>query len=130
MTSTEFENQFLVNFAKNIDRKILKKNHVKGTHDYYLWNLFSCELLPCFSGNKAREEYDKANKYQAFEIQYDNGFIGDKETLPLSKEHLTAFDIDSSHLIEFYVIGKDFSWCYVVTHELDRCGPFFCYKPK
>ena len=132
MTSAEFENQFLVNFAKNINRKKLKKKHVIKTfnRDYYLWNLFGCGLLPCLSGNEAREEYDKVDKNEAFEIQYDNGFVGDEATLPLSQEHMTSAGIDTSRLAEFYVVGKEFSWCYVVTHEFDRSGPFFCYKPQ
>ena len=41
---------------------------------------------------------------------------------------MTSSDIDDCGLIEFYVVGKNFEWCYVVTHELDLCGPYFCFK--
>ena len=95
------------------------------------WNLFAGKLIPCFSGNKARQEYDKVDKTEAEEIQFSSGFIGidDLNTFPLADIHRTSQGIDESGLIEFYVVGKDFSWCYVVTHELDMCGPYFCYAP-
>ena len=48
---------------------------------------------------------------------------------------IIAFVLDSEMLIvgaisALFVIGKNFSWCYVVTHEGDLCGSYFCYAPK
>ena len=128
MTDKEFTDKFLDTFAKNISKKELKKCHV-GIKKGCLWNLFGYKLLPCFEGNKAREEYDKADKTDAIEIQYALGWYDTKETSNLSAEHNTAAGIDDSSLNEFYVVGKDFSWCYVVTHAGDAAGPYFCYAP-
>lgn len=127
MDRHDFINKFLNIFAKNISPKELKTYHIGAKSGEFLWNLFAGKLISCLSGDKARQEYDKANKVGAEEIQFSSDFIGydDLNTYPLSDEHRTACDIDKSGLIEFYVIGKDFAWCYVVTHEGDLCGPYF-----
>ena len=132
MDRHDFINKFLNIFAKNVSPKELKTYRIGAKSGEFLWNLFAGKLISCLSGDKARQEYDKANKVGAEEIQFSSDFIGydDLNTYPLSDEHRTACDIDKSGLIEFYVIGKDFSWCYVVTHEGDLCGPYFCYAPK
>lgn|SRR5690554_5281800 len=127
MTSEEFEEKFLNMFANNISDKVRKKNKIGKKYGGYLWYIFSQNLYPCFEGIKAKNEYDCVDKTNAFEIQYDNGFIGDRQTNFLYDVHLTAKGIDEDELFEFYVIGEDFSWCYVVTHERDLCGPYFCY---
>ena len=72
--------------------------------------------------------YNDANKIGALEFQYDNGFFGDDVAKPLSNDYDTAEKISLSGIIEFYVIGKDFSWVYIVTHEGDECGPYFVIK--
>ena len=129
MTRAEFADNFLKAFSDHISEKQLKKFRIGTEKKEFLWNLFAAKLVPCYEGELARREYDKADKTLAEEIQYDNCFFdGDKNSHVLSKKHLTARGIDESGLMEFYVVGKDFSWCYVITHELDLCGPYFCYK--
>lgn len=126
----DFIKNFLNTFAKNISEKTLKTYRIGARKGEFLWNLFAAGLVPCFSGDKARQEYDKADKIGAEEIQLSSNFIDhdDLNTHPLSHEHESARNVDQ--LIEFYIIGKDFSWCYVVTHEGDLCGPYFCYAHK
>lgn len=124
MLDKEFVKEFLNVFAKNEQpRKIKKFYNGSG----FLWE-FIVGKASTFEGKQARIEYDKADKANAFEIQYFNGVLGDKETLPLQPTHLTAQGIDVDSSPEFYVIGENFSWCYVVTHEGDRAGPYFCYS--
>ena len=130
MDRQDFIKKFLNTFAKNISEKKLKTYRIGAKSGEFLWNLFAGGLIPCFSGDKARQEYDKVNKVGAEEIQFSSDFIcfDDLNTYPLSDEHGTARNLDQ--LNEFYIIGKDFSWCYVVTHEGDLCGPYFCYAPE
>lgn len=33
---------------------------------------FNLKLLDCFEGNRAKEEFDKTDKNDAIEIQFDN----------------------------------------------------------
>lgn len=130
MTDNKFVEKFLSVFAKDITKKQKRKAYIGKKYRGYLWHLFSYQLISCLEGNEARAEYDQVDKTGAFEIQYDNGIMGDGETISLNEEHKTAKGIDDSGYIEFYIIGKDFSWCYVVTHEGDYAGPYFCYAPN
>lgn len=132
MTKEQFVERFLKNFMDNIPKRQQKKYRIGTKKKDFLWNIFAAKLIPCYEGDKAREQYDKADKTFAEEILYDNGFLGydSNNSVMLSKQHMTAEGIDKSGKAEFYVIGQDFSWCYVITHEFDLCGPFFCYKPR
>lgn len=132
MKREDFIEIFLNTFAKNISAKKLKTYRIGADSGEFLWNIFAGELIPCFAGDRARQEYDKVDKVGAEEIQISNYFIGEDDlfSYPLSDMHETSHGIDESGLLEFYIIGKDFSWCYVVTHEGDLCGPYFCYAPK
>ena len=78
-----------------------------------------CEhnLVDNLKGKAAMIAYDNVDKAGAMEFQYDNGLMGDKVPIPLSIENDSAEKIKKNGLIEFYVIGKDFSWCYIVGHE-------------
>lgn len=131
MTRNEFANKFLKVFCSHIPQKQLKKFHIGTGKKHFLWNVFAGKLVPCFEGDAARKEYDKVDKTCAEEIIYDNcaRVTSDAYSSILSQQHLTSRDIDESGLMEFYVVGCDFAWCYVITHEFDLCGPYFCYNP-
>ena len=135
MTRQEFGKRFLEVFATGIPPKLLKKYHI-GLDKPFLWNLFGAKLIPCFEGDAARIEYDKADKTNAQMIEYDADWLNpflDRTTFssqPLPIEMLTAEGVDAHLFPESYIWGEDFSWCYVITHEGDLCGPYFCYNPK
>lgn len=124
MNKYEFAETFKQVFLKNAKRKRSKWS------SWYLWTPFSVHEIKCLVGDAANLEYDRIDKNGAIEIQYDHALNFDESTSPLEKEYESSQHIMASGLVEFYVIGKDFSWCYVVTHERDREGPFFCYASK
>lgn len=129
ITKNDFPRLFLENFVPNVSYKKLKKLHILPFDDNgYLWMVCNHNLIKHLSGIDAKQKFDEVDKSSAFEIQYDNGFIGDDVACPLDKNHISSKLIEQSNLIEFYVIGKNFSWCYIVTHEKDDCGPYFIYK--
>lgn len=132
MTSSEFVENFIKAFANNVSKDLLKKYHVGKKKNDFLWNLFASKLVCCFEGDEARKEYDKVSKDNAIEIQYDNGFlgIGFNEISPLPNEHYSSLEIDNVGIPELYVLDKDFSWCYIITHEFNLCGPYFCYRSR
>ncbi len=131
MTEKEFEKNFLRVFANGVTEKQLKKFHIGKKYNGYLWLIFNRELVSCYEGDAARSEYDNANKMGAMEVLYNSSCVhGGFDCNVLDTEHLMAKDIDNDHLDEFYIIGSDFSWCYVVTHEGDLAGPYFCYAPE
>lgn len=116
-------------FAPNLTTRERKKFGIDWKGQGYLWHLFSNGLVPCLVGEKAREAYDKANKNGAMEIQYDYG-MGDEFMVTMNPSYTTAQKLDWYGYTEFYIIGENFSWCYVMTHEGDLCGPYFCYNPN
>ena len=121
----EFVKIFIQHFLPNIKKRKLKKYHCFPPKHGYLWNAFEYDLVPNLKGVEAAMAYDKADKHNAIEFQYDNNFMGDNFSVPLSNNNDTSKKIFESGLIEFYVFGEDFSWCFIVTHEPSSCGPYF-----
>jgi hypothetical protein len=131
MTNEEFDKKWFAAFAGDLTEEQKRKAHIRsGEQDGmygYLWHAFSYEFVPCLKEDEAKKEYNKANKDGAFELRHYT-FSGD-DPRPLSDEHMTAEQIEEKDLIEFFVIGKDHSRCYIRTHEC-YCGPYFCYASK
>ena len=125
ITKDNFVKKFIDNFVPTISIKQLKRLKCYAPNYGYLWMVCEQNLVENLKGNDAMIAYDNADKSGAVEFQYDNGFIGDEVSAPLSKENDRSVKIKNNGLIEFYVIGRDFSRCYIVTHELDGCGPYF-----
>lgn len=125
-----FVKEFIENFVPSISLKKLKRLNCYAPHHGYLWMICEHNLVKNLKGNEANIAYDNVDKTDAVEFQYDNGFLGDDVSTPLSVENDTSEKILKSGLIEFYVIGKDFSWCYIVTHEPIGCGPYFIMKEE
>lgn len=128
MLEKDFVNKFLSVFAKDVNEQQKRKNRIGGKHKGYLWNLFGTKFVSYLEGNDARAEYDIVDKTGAVEILYDSPCLSKTfEIEVLNVEHMTSAGIDNSGLVEFYIIGNDFSWCYVVTHAGDAAGPYLCY---
>lgn len=125
ITKDNFVKKFMDNFVPTISIKQLKRLKCYAPNYGYLWMVCEHNLVENLKGNDAMIAYDNADKLGAVEFQYDNGFMGDEVSTPLSKENDRSIKIKNNGLIEFYVIGRDFSWCYIVTHERVGCGPYF-----
>lgn len=125
-----FVEKFIQNFVPLVPIKELKKLHCYAPDHGYLWMVCEQDLVENLKGKDAMIAYDNADKTEAIEFQYDNGFLGDNVSMPLSEENNNSDKIEKSGLIEFYVIGKNYSWCYIVTHEPNGCGPYFIINKK
>ncbi len=128
VTKNNFASVFLDNFVPHVSKKQLIKLGCYAPNHGYLWMICEHNLVTNLKGIEAMIAYDNIDKTDAIEFQYDNGFLGDNVSTFLSKENDTSEKIIKSGLIEFYVIGKDFSWCYITTHEPSGCGPYFVIK--
>ena len=130
MKNKEFNEKWITAFCKCLTEEQRNKVGV-DCEDGFLWHAFSYGYVPCFKGNDAKLAYDNANKSGAMQAFYELNMgnmqysIGD--VVPISKEYLTAVQIDNSEDVEVYIIGKDYKWCYVRTHE-DAFGPYFCFS--
>lgn len=119
MTKEEFYVKWLETFGFNIPKSDIKK-YVKSTGNY-IWHVFSWELLnegQYLVGNKAKEAYDKIDKKGAIYIEW----FSDKHTKDITWDLNTSKALDG--FVEIYVVGKDFNWTYIKTHE-GMCGPYF-----
>ncbi|MEK5079982.1 DUF4275 family protein [Solibacillus sp. FSL W7-1436] len=84
----------------------------------YLWHLFSYKMIPHLSQNKAEEAFNSIKKTECY-IFYEH--------LPevFYVEHADSLKVED--LLEeedLYIVDKNFTWTYVVTHE-ESCGPYF-----
>lgn len=124
MNNKEFSEYFMSVFCKNLNKNDFKKFRVGYKDGYLLWNVFGHKLYPCLEGDQARNEFDCVSKQGASEIHlyWTNN---SSNLIPLTLEHNSSLKIDLEGLTEFYVIGKNFEWVYVVTHEMDDAGPYF-----
>lgn len=126
-----FAEIFCDNFLPSIPKKALKILRCYPPKHGFIWNACEYNLAPNKKGKAAMLAYDHADKTNAFMMKYDNGSRDyDDFSRPLTDEYDTSEKIWDWGLMEFYVFGNDFSWCYIVTHELSECGPYYILKPN
>lgn len=119
MTKNEFYTKWLETFASGISKREIKK-YVQSTGNY-LWHVFSWELLKegsYLAGDAARKAYDRADKQGASYIEW----FADDHTKDMIWDLQSAKALDA--LVEIYIVGKDFRWTYIKTHE-GSIGPYF-----
>ncbi|MFP7735881.1 DUF4275 family protein [Priestia aryabhattai] len=91
--------------------------------DKFLWHAFSYEKLVCLQGEQTIQAFEQQIKHDCYLL-----FEHDERVLQLSKcKHLTTADLSENtnmYLDDLYVVDKDFTWTYVITHE-SSCGPYF-----
>ncbi len=122
MTKNELYKKWIEAFASDIPQKIIQK-YVKSTGNF-IWHVFSWRLLnddQYLIKNEAKQAYNKINKKDAIFINW----FEDKDTKDITCDMYEANALDD--YIEIYVVGRDFKWTYIKTHE-DMCGPYFMKK--
>lgn len=120
MTKKEFARKWLENFAPEMTKSQYEKRHVNE----YIWHVFSWKIVPdgkYLCGSEARKAYDETVKRGAMYINFFDDF---SELLPITKDMYKAEQLENNP--ETYVVGRDFSWTYIVTHEtVCGLGPYF-----
>ena len=119
MKKEAFCAKWLETFGGDISRNDIKK-HVASTGNY-IWHVFSWELLGdkrYLSGEAAKRAYDSADKRGAIYIDW----FQDDHTKDITRAQNVADALDA--FTEVYVVGKDFKWTYIKTHE-GGFGPYF-----
>lgn len=98
----------------------------------YIWHAFTYNIISkdkYSEGDEARIAYNNADKAGAKMLQLDF----EDTPVDLTEEFDAAEKIESPDGLyaEFYVVGKNFSWTYIVTHETGiGIGPFFMQVKK
>lgn len=120
---------WLKKFAPNLTSK---QKGVAGINAKggFLWHAFSYEFLDCYKADKARQMFDSVDKSNAFKYFFDpsKSIEIDNDGVEKLGKNETSKSLENLDFIELYVIEKDFKWCYIITHEGDWCGPYFCYS--
>ncbi len=123
MNKKEFLDKWVRSFAPNITESQYKKR----IENQYIWHAFSWDIIPkgtYLEGNEARTAYNNVDKNGAICLQ----LWFDESTTLLTEDFDSADKIETpdGDYVEFYVVGKDFTWTYIVTHETDMgLGPYF-----
>jgi hypothetical protein len=103
--------------------KDLTKNE-KRQIDYgrFLWHA----LGSCKRGQSARNAFNYIMKDECyiFYQEFKNAYLLENASSLTSEDILNEYD---GSICDVYVVDKDFTWTYIVTHEEDF-GPYF-YKP-
>ncbi|QDZ80107.1 DUF4275 family protein [Priestia megaterium] len=114
-----FRKQWEHEFASALSASQKKKIYM----DEFLWHAFSYEKLPCLQGEQAIQTFEHQVKNDCYLL-----FEHDERVLQLSKcKNLSTTDLSGDtnmYLEDLYVVDKDFTWTYVITHE-SSCGPYF-----
>ena len=121
------KNPFFARWLQQFVPELTDTEYRKYIHKQYIWHAFSFEIIArekILQGDAARSAYNKANKDGAVCLQLD---FEDTPT-PLTDEFDTAEKLEGPDGLyaEFYVVGKNYSWTYIVTHETGMgLGPYF-----
>jgi len=88
----------------------------------YLWHIFSYEKKKCLEKEKAEKAFNREPKTfcYLFYQHYDHAL--------LIKNASTIKAIDLIDEEDVYIVDKEFTWTFVVTHEKGWCGPYFSRK--
>lgn len=122
------KSDFYAKWLKTFAPQLTSDQYNEYIRNAFIWHIFSFELVPRYKfleGDAARAAFDKVCKSGAVFMRLWSGDA--PRTLDSG---LTAADIekDCKTSAEFYAVGADFSWTYVVTHE-NCCGlgPYFMF---
>ena len=120
------KNRWLDVFADGVSDAELGR-HVLSDGNY-LWHLFSWNLVPCLSGDAARQALSEASG-EKYLFYYEEPPEGEPLVRPVTAEELVTLPADARAIpgADWYVVDKDFTWTFAQTHEAD-CGPYFCRK--
>lgn len=125
MTQTEFEKKWRKTFVP----RLTKERYVTCYLHQYLWHVFGYELIPksdVLSGEAAIEAYDSIEKDGAMIIHITNNAI-EAQVVPILDQLKQSKSVLKKQ--ELYVVGKDWAWTFVSTHENGWCGPYFYRAP-
>ena len=121
---------FFVKWLKNFAPLLSDGNFDRYIDGQYVWHIFSWRLIPDGSyeiGDAACAAFDNADKEGA---KYIFLWSDGEEPDNLPEKYFTAAGIESDDSVgEIYIVGRNFEWTYVVTHETScGCGPYFMKK--
>lgn len=115
----DFRKQWAESFAKDISKHEKRQIYFHQ----FLWHVFSNNVLSCLKRQKAKSAFDNKVKDECYIFYQEN----DNVLLLQNIEDLQSENIINEindYINDVYVVDKDFTWTYILTHEEDL-GPYF-----
>ena len=116
---TEIVEGYLKSFGKGWNLEAIRA----GNYRQSLWAPSPRDGSPVREGKEARAAFDALDYDTAYIFRwgFQEGVTGAGVTA-----RVTAAQLDQDEGADVYVVGRDFSWAYVHTHEDGWMGPYFC----
>ena len=116
---TEIVEGYLKSFGKGWNLEAIRA----GNYRQSLWAPSPRDGSPVLEGKEARAAFDALDYDTAYIFRwgFQEGVTGAGVTA-----RVTAAQLDQDEGTDVYVVGRDFSWTYVHTHEDGWMGPYFC----
>lgn len=128
MNSAEFAIKWKRAFAGGVPQAVMQER--VDAPGCFLWHIFSWGDAKHLEREAASAAFDKADKAGAFIAQEYSFNGGGKKTEYFFRK--CPPDLKSADLAgetEVFVVGKNFAWTYVVTHETySGLGPYFACR--
>ena len=130
MDGTEFASRWKRAFAGCVPEDVIKER--VDAPGCYLWHVFTWGNAKRLEREEASAAFDKTDKSGAFiaeEYSFNGG--GKKIVYAFRRCPPDLKSLDLADAAEVFVVGKNFEWTYVVTHEAGcGLGPYFAQKGK
>ncbi|CRK84738.1 DUF4275 family protein [Neobacillus massiliamazoniensis] len=106
-------------FVKDIPKN--QKRHI--FYGRFMWHLFSSNVLSCKKKQSARKAFNRIMKDECciFYQEFTNALLLENASGLTSEDIINEYE---GYMCDVYVVDKDFTWTYIVTHEEDY-GPYF-----
>ena len=114
---TEVVEGYLASFGRERNLESVRRNGYRGC----LWPPAPRDGSVVLEGTAAKAAFDALEYDTAYIFRTGAGPIGAGVTAKVS-----AGELDQEQGVDVYVVGKDFRWTYVHTHEDGWMGPYFC----
>ena len=128
MDSAEFAKKWKSAFAGDMPADAVQE--YVDAPGCYLWHAFTWGRAKCSERGEASAAFDAADKEGAFiaeEYAFNGG--GRRAEYAFRKCPPDLKSADLADAAEVFVVGKNFGWTYVVTHETGcGLGPYFAQK--
>lgn len=106
-------------FVKDIH--INQKRHI----DYrrFMWHVFSNNVLSSKKGQSARKAFNRVKKDECyiFYQEFNHALMLENASRLTSEDIINEYE---GYICDVYVVDKDFTWTFIVTHEEDY-GPYY-----
>src|SRR5699024_9499848 len=99
--------------GEEVPQVIPLRQHVLSEGNY-LWHLFSWNLVPCLTGDAARQALAEAPG-EKYLVYFEYPPEGEPLVRPVTGEELDALSADAGAIPgeDWYVVDKEFTWTYV-----------------